>query len=89
MRKLDFCLCKNKGADSFAVTVKLISAFAFATQIVQFLFFLNPKFQASSHLLCLYTLVRVRPGWKPLRPLFSVSRLIFLFLIIPVLLMPQ
>ena len=31
----------------FAVTAKLISAFVFATQIVQFLFFLNPKFTAS------------------------------------------
>ena len=29
----------------FAVTAKLISAFVFATQIVQSLFFLNPKFQ--------------------------------------------
>ena len=36
---------------SFAVTVKLISAFVFATRIVQSLYFLNPKFQASSHLL--------------------------------------
>ena len=33
------------------VTAKLISAFVFAIQIVQFLFFLNPKFQASSLLL--------------------------------------
>ena len=30
---------------------KLISAFVFATQIVHFLFFLNPKFQASSSFL--------------------------------------
>ena len=37
------------------VTVQLIRAFVFATQIVQFLFFLNPKFQASYHLLWLYT----------------------------------
>ena len=33
---------------SFAVTAKLISAFVFAIRIVHFLFFLNPKFQASS-----------------------------------------
>ena len=38
-----------------AVTAKLISAFVFATRIVQFLYFLNPKFPASSHLLCLYS----------------------------------
>ena len=34
------------------VTAKLISAFVFATQIVHFLFYLNPKFQASSSVLC-------------------------------------
>ena len=32
---------------SCAITVQLISAFVFATPIVQFLFYLNPKFQAS------------------------------------------
>ena len=32
-------------------TAKLISAFVFATRIVQFLFYLNPKFQASSSFL--------------------------------------
>ena len=38
---------------------QLISAFVFATQIIQSLFFLNPKFQGSSHLLWLYSLVCV------------------------------
>ena len=47
---------------SVAVTVKLISAFVFATQIIQFLFFLNLKFQASSLLLWLYMSV-VRVGF--------------------------
>ena len=65
MRKRDYCLCENKAQISFAVTAKLISAFVFATRIVQFLFFSNPKFQASSHLLCLYSSVCVRPGPKP------------------------
>ena len=56
MRKPTFCICENKDADQLrgnreAVTAKLISAFVFATQIVQSLYFLNPKFQASSHLL--------------------------------------
>ena len=50
---------------SFAVTAKLISAFVFATWIVQFLFYLNPKFQASSSFLCLYRSVCVRPVRKP------------------------
>ena len=49
---------------SFAVTTKLISAFIFATRIVQFLYFLIPKFPASSHLLCLYSLVYVEPVRK-------------------------
>ena len=44
---------------------KLISAFVFATPIVQALFFLNLKFQASIHLLCLYSLVCVGPIRKP------------------------
>ena len=50
---------------SFAVTAKLISAFIFATRIVQFLFYLNPKFHASSSFLCLYRSVYVGPVRKP------------------------
>ena len=46
-----FAYAKTKTQISFAVTVKLISVFAFATRIVQSLFYLNPKFQASSHIL--------------------------------------
>ena len=38
---------------SFSETAKLISAFVFATRIVQFLYFLNPKIQGYSHLLWL------------------------------------
>ena len=60
MRKPTFCICEIKGADQLSrVTAKLISAFVFATQILQFLCFLNPKFLASSHLLCLYSSVYV------------------------------
>ena len=51
--------------------MKLISTFVFATQIIQSLFFLNPKFQASSHLLWLYSPVCVRPGQNPRRLVFS------------------
>ena len=50
---------------SFGVTPKLISVFVSATQIVQFLFYLNPKFQASSSFQCLYRLVCVGPFQKP------------------------
>ena len=65
----------NREADSFAVTAKLlrgnreaaklISAFVFVTPIVKSLFFLNPKFQASRHILWLYSPVCVGPGQKP------------------------
>ena len=41
---------KTKAQISFAVTAKLICAFIFATQIVQFLYFLNQKFSVSSNL---------------------------------------
>ena len=54
-----FAYAKTKMQISFAVTAKLISVFVFATRIVQSLYFLNPKFQASSHLLWLYSLVCV------------------------------
>ena len=64
MRNQLFAYAKAKTQISFAVTAKLISAFVFATWIVQSLFFLNPKFQASSNLLWLYSLVCVRPGRK-------------------------
>ena len=66
MRKPAFCICENKPR-----TAKLISAFVFAIQIVQSLYYLNPKFQASNHLLSQYSLVCVGPGWKPQRPVFS------------------
>ena len=35
VRKPDFCICENKDADQLRVTAKLISAFVFATRIVQ------------------------------------------------------
>ena len=67
MRKPAFCICENKEADQ----LKLISAFVFTTYLVQFLYLLNTKFQASSHLLLLHSQVCVRPGQKPRRPVFS------------------
>ena len=60
VRKPVFSICENKDADQLRgnreadqrlVTAKLISAFVFATRIVQSLYFLNPKFQVSSDLL--------------------------------------
>ena len=60
-----FAYAKTKAQISFAVTAKLISAFVFATRIVQFLFSLNRKFQASSSFLWLYSPVCVGPVQKP------------------------
>ena len=71
MRKPVFAYAKTKRQISFVVTAKLISAFVFATWIVQFLYCLNLKFQASSHLLWLYSPVCVGPGRKPRGPVFS------------------
>ena len=62
---------KQRRRSAFAVTAKLISAFVFAIRIVQSLYFLNTKFQASSHLLSLHSPVCVGPGRKPRRPVFS------------------
>ena len=56
---------KPKARISFAVTAKLISVFVFATWIVQFLYFLNPKFPASSHILFLHSSFCVGPVTKP------------------------
>ena len=58
-------MAKTKTQISFAVTAKLISAFVFATRIVELLFYLNPKFHASSAFLCLYRSVCVGPVRKP------------------------
>ena len=62
-------LCANK------VTAQLISAFVFAIRIVQSLYYLHPKFQASSHLLWLYSPVCVGPGRKPTVKLVIKSNL--------------
>ena len=66
-----FAYAKTKTLINFAVTAKLISAFVFAIRIVQFLFYLNTKFQASSHLLSLCSLICVGPDGKPRRTVFS------------------
>ena len=71
MRTPDFAYAKTKTQISFAVNAKLISAFFFASQIVQSLHFLYPKFQASSFILWPYSPVCVRPGRRPRRPVFS------------------
>ena len=71
MRLPSFAYAEPKVQISCAVTAQLISAFVFTTQIAQFLFFLIPKFQASSLLVRLYRPVCVRLVWKPRRWVFS------------------
>ena len=65
MGKQQSAKAKTKTQISFAVTTKLLNTFVFATWKIQFLFFLNPKFQAFSCLLCFYSPVCVRPVRKP------------------------
>ena len=48
IRKQTIYICENKGT----VQLRSISAFAFATRIVQFLFFFNLKFQAFLTFFC-------------------------------------
>ena len=54
-----------------SAVLHMISDFVFATRTVQFLFYLLPKFQASSLFLCLYRPVCVRPGQEPQKPVFT------------------
>ena len=52
-----FAYAKTKTQISCAVTAQLLSAFVSAIRIVQSIYYLNPKCQASSHLMCVYSLV--------------------------------
>ena len=51
MRKPTICICENKDVDQLCGNREADHTFVFATQIEQFLYSLNPKFQGSSHLL--------------------------------------
>ena len=63
MRKLDFCICENKGADQLRGNRAADQRLCFP--YIVHLYFLNLKFQASSHLLWQNSLVCVESGWKP------------------------
>ena len=69
MSKL-FEYTKTKAQTSFVVIAKLITAFLFATRIVQSIFFQNLKFQVSNNRLLLYSPVCVGHGQKPRRSVF-------------------
>ena len=66
MGKPTICICENKDADQLRGNREADQRLCIrVTRIVQFLYFLNPKVPVSSHLLCLYNPVCVRPVQKP------------------------
>ena len=72
VRKPPFCICENKDADQLRGNPEADQRLCFcAIRIVQSLYYLHLKFQASSHLLWLYRPVCVGPSRKPRRPVFS------------------
>ena len=71
LRKPDFCNCLNKGADQLRGSANRAADQRLCFHyIVQSLYFLNPKCQASSHLLWLYSQVCVEPDRNPLKQVF-------------------
>ena len=65
MGKPTICKGENKDADQLGGNREADHVFVFATRIVQFLFYLNSKFQASSSFLYLYRSVYVGPVREP------------------------
>ena len=71
MRKPAFYICENKDADQLRGNRESDQHLCFRYTDSKSLYYLNPKFQASSHLLPLCSLVCVGPGRKPRSPVFS------------------
>ena len=65
MGKPTICISENKDADQLRGNREADQRLCFASRIVQFLFYLNLKFQASSSFLRLYRPVCVGPVRKP------------------------
>ena len=65
MGKPTICIGENKGADQLRGNREADQHLCFRYTDSTLLFFLNPKFQASTLLLWLYSLVCVRPVRKP------------------------
>ena len=68
--KTVFCICENKDADQLRGNREADQRLCFRYTIVQSLYFLNPKFEASRHILWLYSQICVKTGRKPQRPVF-------------------
>ena len=75
MRKTDFCICENKDADQLRGNREADQrlCFRYTDSTIPLLpkYGFKSEFQASSHLLWLYSPVCVGPGRKPRRPVFS------------------
>ena len=71
MRNPASCVCENKDAVQLRGNHEADQRLCLTIWIVQSRYLLNPKFQASSYLLWLYSPVCFRPGRKPRRPVFS------------------
>ena len=71
MRRPAFCICENKDADQLCGNPEANQHLCFCYIDSTTPLFLNPKFQASSHLLWLCSPVCVGPGPKPQGPVFS------------------
>ena len=70
MGKPDFCICENKDADQLRSNREADQCLCFR-YIVQFLYFLNPKFQFLCHFPSLYSPVCVGPCRNSRRQVFS------------------
>ena len=64
IRKPVFCKCENKDADQLRNNCAADQLLCFR-YIVLSLFYHNPKFKVSNHLLWLHSLICVGPVWKP------------------------
>ena len=71
MKKTAFCICENKDADQLCGDREADQRVCLRNTDSTILYYLNPKFQASSYLLRLHSPVCVGPGQKSLRPVFS------------------
>ena len=67
MRKPTFCICENKDADQFRGNCEADQRLCFRYIDRTIPLLSKSKFQASNHLLKLYSLVCVGPGRKPER----------------------
>ena len=71
VRKPAFCICENKDADQLRGNREADQRLCFRYIDSTIPLLPYPKFQASNHLLWLYSPVCVGPGQKPRRPVFS------------------